>query len=82
MCFLNIKACQHILLHQIHKIMIFKIASYDPFKSNLFNKSLRFYLWIVSLYSLSLHIHTHIYTQKHTHKYIIFSVFESIFYNV
>uniref|UniRef100_A0A673KZB4 Uncharacterized protein n=1 Tax=Sinocyclocheilus rhinocerous TaxID=307959 RepID=A0A673KZB4_9TELE len=25
-------ACQHILLHQIHKIMIFKIASYDPFK--------------------------------------------------
>ncbi len=34
MCFLNIKACQHILLHQIHKIMIFKKASYDPFKSN------------------------------------------------
>ncbi len=32
MCFLNIKACQHILVHQIHKIMIFKIASYDPFK--------------------------------------------------
>ncbi len=31
MCFLNIKACQHILLHQIHKLMIFKIASYDPF---------------------------------------------------
>ncbi len=30
MCFLNIKACQHILLHQIHKIMIFKKASYDP----------------------------------------------------
>ncbi len=30
MCFLNIKACQHILLHQIQKI-IFKIASYDPF---------------------------------------------------
>ncbi len=29
MCFLNIKACQHILLHQI---MIFKKASYDPFK--------------------------------------------------
>ncbi len=29
MCFLNIKACQHILLHQIHKIMIFKKASYD-----------------------------------------------------
>ncbi len=28
MCFLNIKACQHILLHQI---MIFKKASYDPF---------------------------------------------------
>ncbi len=29
MCFLNIKACQNILLHQI---MIFKKASYDPFK--------------------------------------------------
>ncbi len=29
-CFFNIKACQHVLLHQIHKIMIFKIASYDP----------------------------------------------------
>uniref|UniRef100_A0A671RDP9 Uncharacterized protein n=1 Tax=Sinocyclocheilus anshuiensis TaxID=1608454 RepID=A0A671RDP9_9TELE len=25
------RACQHILLHQIHKIMIFKKASYDPF---------------------------------------------------
>ncbi len=35
MCFLNIKACQHILLHQIHKIMIFKKASYDPFKQVL-----------------------------------------------
>ncbi len=23
---------EHILLHQIHKIMIIKIASYDPFK--------------------------------------------------
>ncbi len=33
MCFFNIKACQHILLHQIHKIMIFKKASYDPFKT-------------------------------------------------
>ncbi len=33
MCFLNIKACQHILLHQKHKIMIFKKASYDPFKN-------------------------------------------------
>ncbi len=31
MCFFNIKACQHILLHQIHQIMIFKKASYDPF---------------------------------------------------
>ncbi len=30
-CFFNIKACQHILLHQIHQIIIFKIASYDPF---------------------------------------------------
>ncbi len=28
---LNIKACQHILLHQIHQIIIFKKASYDPF---------------------------------------------------
>ncbi len=32
---MNIKACLHILLHillhQIHKIMIFKKASYDPF---------------------------------------------------
>ncbi len=34
MCFLNIKACQHILLHQIHKLMIFKIASYDPFNTH------------------------------------------------
>ncbi len=33
-CFLNIKACQHILLHQIHKIMIFKKASYDPFNDS------------------------------------------------
>ncbi len=32
MCLLNIKACQHILLQQIDKIMIFKKASYDPFK--------------------------------------------------
>ncbi len=31
MFFLNIKAYQYILLHQIHKIMIFKKASYDPF---------------------------------------------------
>ncbi len=30
MCFLNMKSCQHILLHQIHKIMIFKIALFDP----------------------------------------------------
>ncbi len=34
MYFFNIKACQHILLHPIHKIMIFKIASCDPFKYN------------------------------------------------
>ncbi len=33
MCFLNIKAWQHILLHKIHKIMIFKKASCDPFKA-------------------------------------------------
>ncbi len=32
MCVLNIKACQHILLYQMHKIIIFKLASYDPFK--------------------------------------------------
>ncbi len=31
-CFLNTKACQHIFLPQIHKIMIFKKASNDPFK--------------------------------------------------
>ncbi len=31
MCFFNIKACQHILLHQIHKIKVFKKVSYDPF---------------------------------------------------
>ncbi len=37
MCFLNIKACQHILLHQIHKIMIFKKVSYDPFNKILWN---------------------------------------------
>ncbi len=35
MCFMNIKACLHILLHQIHKIMIFKKATYDPFKNIL-----------------------------------------------
>ncbi len=32
MWYLNITACQHILLHQIHNIIIFKKASYDPFK--------------------------------------------------
>ncbi len=26
------EACHFILLHEIHKILIFKIASYDPFK--------------------------------------------------
>uniref|UniRef100_A0A672MFS7 Phosphoinositide phospholipase C n=1 Tax=Sinocyclocheilus grahami TaxID=75366 RepID=A0A672MFS7_SINGR len=36
------KTCQHILLHQIHKIMIFKKASYDPFKLKaLQNKEMR-----------------------------------------
>ncbi len=35
MCFLNIKACQHILLHQIHQILIFKIASYKRFNCRL-----------------------------------------------
>ncbi len=29
--FWNIKACQHIILHQIYKILIFTKASYDPF---------------------------------------------------
>ncbi len=38
---LYIKACQHILLHQTHKIMIFKKASYDPFKDKIQN-------WILS----------------------------------
>ncbi len=36
MCFLNIKVCQHIMLHQMHKIMIFKIASYEPFSRGNF----------------------------------------------
>ncbi len=31
MHFLNIKAYQYILLHKIHKKIIFKKASYDPF---------------------------------------------------
>ncbi len=31
--FFYIKSYQHIVLHQIHKIMIFKKASYDPFKN-------------------------------------------------
>ncbi len=30
MCFLNIKSCQHILLHQIHKMMIFKKHHMTP----------------------------------------------------
>ncbi len=37
MCFLNIKACQHILLHQI---MIFKKALYDPFNRMLVQNDL------------------------------------------
>ncbi len=37
MCFLNIKAWRHILLHQIHKIMVFKKASYDPFNVAIMN---------------------------------------------
>ncbi len=36
MCFFNIKACQHNLLHQMLKIIIFKQASYDPFNLNVF----------------------------------------------
>ncbi len=31
MCFLNLKPCKHIALHQIHKIMFFLATSYDPF---------------------------------------------------
>ncbi len=31
MCFLNLKTCKHIALHQIHKIMLFLATSYDPF---------------------------------------------------
>ncbi len=33
--FLNIKSCQHILLHQIHKIMNFKMELYEHFKNLL-----------------------------------------------
>ncbi len=33
-CFLNIKTCQHILLHQIHKIMIFKKHHMTPLREN------------------------------------------------
>ncbi len=43
MCFLNIKACQHILLHQIHKIIIFKKASYDHFKTHCTGKKKKIY---------------------------------------
>ncbi len=32
-------SCQHILLHQIHKILIFKKSSYDPFKMNVYSSS-------------------------------------------
>ncbi len=34
MCFLNIKSCQRILLHQIHKNMILKKASHDLFSKS------------------------------------------------
>jgi len=34
MCFLNFKPHKHIALHQIHKIMFFLAASYDPFKNS------------------------------------------------
>ncbi len=44
MCFFNIKACQHILSHQIHKIITFKKASYDPFKSIVLNLNIFFYV--------------------------------------
>ncbi len=41
MFFFNINACQHILLHQTHKIVIFKIASYDPFNDTDSNRHIR-----------------------------------------
>ncbi len=31
MCFLNLEPNKHITLHQIHKVMFFLAASYDPF---------------------------------------------------
>ncbi len=44
--FFYIKACQHILLHQIHKIMIFKKASYDHFKTHCTGKKKKYIqLW-------------------------------------
>ncbi len=47
MCFLNIKVCQHILLHQIHKIMIFKKASYDPLRMvDMIDLWIHFLVWI------------------------------------
>uniref|UniRef100_A0A8C1UMT5 Terminal uridylyl transferase 4 n=1 Tax=Cyprinus carpio TaxID=7962 RepID=A0A8C1UMT5_CYPCA len=36
MCFLNLKQHKHISLHQIHKIIFFLAASYDPFKKKPF----------------------------------------------
>ncbi len=50
MCFFTLKACQHILLHQIHKMMIFKKASYDPFKSSLKLQSVNFASLLPSLF--------------------------------
>ncbi len=38
---MNIKAWWYILLHQTHQIMIFKKASYDPFKWSEITKNLR-----------------------------------------
>ncbi len=42
---MNIKACQHILIHQTLKIMIFKIASYDPFNLRFKYFTLKGFSW-------------------------------------
>ncbi len=41
---LHVKACQNIILHQTHKIMIFKKASNDPFNC-IINKKKTFLLF-------------------------------------
>ncbi len=39
MCFFNIKRVKILFLYQIHKIMISKKASYDPFKDEFITKN-------------------------------------------